>query len=99
MKRGVKFLPPDNTISAKMGIDEDEALKHYQQRIIDHGHDLNEVSVNKYDFNRGFEYGIQWALDNLEWLEKYREYSHYGFHHPLNYEKSFSPTGKPRGDE
>jgi hypothetical protein len=94
-----KFIPPDNAIGAMMEAGEKEGLEHYQQRIIDCGHDLNKVPIDKYDFNRGFEYGIQWALDNLEWLEKYREYSHYGFHHPLNYEKRFSPTGEPRGDE
>jgi len=91
-----KFIPPDKGVTIAMGLGEDVALDHYQNRIVECGQDLNKVPVSKYDFNRGFEYGIQWALDNLEWLEKYKEYSHYGHHHPLNYEKLFGPKGEIR---
>ncbi len=91
-----KFTPPK---SVSIQYAEEKALEHYQERIVKCGQDLEKISVSKYHFNRAFEYGIQWALDNSEWLEEYKEYSHYGHHHPLNYEKLFDPNGKPRSDE
>lgn len=84
-----KFMPPNRAMSAIVRSGEEEAIEHYQKRLVECNRDLIELPVRKYDFNRGFEYGIQWALDYLEELEKYKNYSHYGCHHPLNYEKLF----------
>jgi hypothetical protein len=68
MKRGIKFIPPDETITAMVQSGQKEALNNYHQLLIEHGHDPDQLPANRYDFNRGFEYGIQWALDNLDVL-------------------------------
>lgn len=86
--KSVKFTPPPKVIGARLRYCAKKALAQYKKRLVECGQDHDPF---EYDFNRAFEYGVQWALDNLDDLAEYRKYSHYGYHHPLNYEKYFDP--------
>ena len=62
-----KFIPTDKDIDRLLKTAEEEAYQDYDAELemLENKSSL----IHKYDFNRGFEYGIQWASDNRKDIE------------------------------
>jgi hypothetical protein len=60
-----KFTSSDPVILVLVRHGQDSAAVDYRTRLEEAGQ--NEP-IKRYDFNRGFEYGVQWGLKNIDWL-------------------------------
>lgn len=73
-----KFVPADKAVDALLVGGEERALDHYNSALLDAEQKTVTLphSMDAFRFRRGFEYGVQWALDNAEWLMRYKDYSY-----------------------
>lgn len=75
MSSYAKFLTTKKT-DESVKYAEEKALEHYNAVLRVTGQkEISSLSVHSWDFNRGFEYGVQWALENTSWLDDHKEYS------------------------
>lgn len=58
-----KYIPSSKAEDAILEGAEKRAVIAYHRALRRDGQ--NSPCIDVYDFHRGFEYGIQWALDNL----------------------------------
>lgn len=56
-----KYIAPTGEAEDSLFNAETIAINDYREQL-----DMAKqvAPINKYDFNRGFEYGVQWAIDN-----------------------------------
>lgn len=75
-----KFVPASKAIDALLVGGEEMALEHQNTRLQEAGQVIITLPHSKeaFHFRCGFEYGVQWALDNAEWLAKYKDHSYQG---------------------
>ena len=59
--RTTKYIPQSRAEEAILGGAEEQAVTAYRNALFQAG---QKAPIDLYDFHRGFEYGVQWALDN-----------------------------------
>ena len=58
-----KFIPSSRAVDILLENGEGTAYQDYDEKLEAMG--SKDSPIHRYDFNRGFEYGAQWALDNI----------------------------------
>ena len=67
----IRFIPPNRASDALLGDGEKRAFEFYKNKLqlIQQATGRKMGPARRYDFNRGFEYGVAWALANHHWLK------------------------------